>query len=820
MKSIKKIISGVLCATMVLSLSGCSSCFVPFGSKKADDDILTEAKKTNVNAVFKETDSFAIDMDYISNVRYLNGQYVVIGEDYSYLYDDDVTLYEKGGVNYNSSAVVVGNGNDDEEFPEEGETPDDAEGETPDDSEGEIPADEEGEIPADDLYDDDDYIKWRIAFYTDGNNVTYREADIEGTSLYESSVTFDDDGNCYFVSERYDEDSEEYYLWAANPDFTQLRKVELNSNEGDYLSINRMVVDKNGNIVIQGYNTFMIYDKNLQRIDYEVAGEDLWYNDLYITKDKQVYVVGYKYEKDSSVFVAYTVNENNKLTEIENETLKEFINCNSVMGNCYDFLYMTATSIWGINMDGEAVEIVNFLDSDINPNDMGQCIFIDEEHFFSLIYDDEGAKIVNYEKVPADQVKERKIVTIGVEYLDYDFTNYVISYNKSQDEYRFRVVDYSEFDTVDDYEAGNKRFKSDLVSGNACDIIIPGSYEIDNLIEKGVFADLTPLLDESEGFKKSDLVANCQNTFARDGKLYAIFPTFYVYTNYMLAENYKEGMTIDDVIAWEKATGNRALSDYTTKEEVFSNMIYYNIDNYLDVKTGKCNFDSPEFIAALKYADTYKSQEDLPDDYYMDYDWYAEQSKVGSGEILQDMIYIESAWSYWGSRYECVRDKDIAFCTYLGASGNPGHLGFDNLMGISASSENKDIAVKFIKYVFEQTNRSQYSWGFSSLQSEFDEQIMEGTRKRTWTDFDGKEYEDDYVIWVNNEEIVVDPMTEEDAKELKEFLTSVTNVSYYDEGITGIITEEAEAFFAGQKTAEEVAKVIQSRVKIYVNEKK
>ena len=36
--------------------------------------------------------------------------------------------------------------------------------------------------------------------------------------------------------------------------------------------------------------------------------------------------------------------------------------------------------------------------------------------------------------------------------------------------------------------------------------------------------------------------------------------------------------------------------------------------------------------------------------------------------------------------------------------------------------------------------------------------------------------------------------------------------------ITNIITEEAEAFFKGQKSVADVANVIQSRVQVYVNE--
>ena len=45
-----------------------------------------------------------------------------------------------------------------------------------------------------------------------------------------------------------------------------------------------------------------------------------------------------------------------------------------------------------------------------------------------------------------------------------------------------------------------------------------------------------------------------------------------------------------------------------------------------------------------------------------------------------------------------------------------------------------------------------------------------------------------------------------------------TNMPNYDQKVQDIITEEAAAFFNGQKSAEDVSKIIQSRVTIYVKE--
>jgi len=67
-------------------------------------------------------------------------------------------------------------------------------------------------------------------------------------------------------------------------------------------------------------------------------------------------------------------------------------------------------------------------------------------------------------------------------------------------------------------------------------------------------------------------------------------------------------------------------------------------------------------------------------------------------------------------------------------------------------------------------------------------------------------------------EIVIPPMTTEEIQEMENFLFALDQPIVYDENLMNIIREEAAAYFEGQKSAEEVAKIIQSRVKIYVNE--
>ena len=63
-------------------------------------------------------------------------------------------------------------------------------------------------------------------------------------------------------------------------------------------------------------------------------------------------------------------------------------------------------------------------------------------------------------------------------------------------------------------------------------------------------------------------------------------------------------------------------------------------------------------------------------------------------------------------------------------------------------------------------------------------------------------------------------LTQEEADSIVDVINATTRVYSYDEDIMDIITSEAAAFFAGQKSADEVAKLVQSKANIKVNERR
>jgi hypothetical protein len=71
---------------------------------------------------------------------------------------------------------------------------------------------------------------------------------------------------------------------------------------------------------------------------------------------------------------------------------------------------------------------------------------------------------------------------------------------------------------------------------------------------------------------------------------------------------------------------------------------------------------------------------------------------------------------------------------------------------------------------------------------------------------------------MNGEEIVLDPLTEEQMNKVVAFVESVDTPYYSDDDVLNIINEELGSFYTGQKSAKDTAAIIQNRVQLYVEE--
>lgn len=251
-------------------------------------------------------------------------------------------------------------------------------------------------------------------------------------------------------------------------------------------------------------------------------------------------------------------------------------------------------------------------------------------------------------------------------------------------------------------------------------------------------------------------------------------------------------------------------------------VMQYRGNDFIDLETGKCAFDSQEFIEMMKFAYT------LPEERS-----WAEES--GEGEYVRQYLKSRALlleldiWSF--SQYNDDVDERLFYQLngYLGGdytfvgfpagseeaaeNGGGAFICAQNLMALSAVSENMDGAWDFARYYLTDEYQESLKVSLPVSRRIFEEWAVEETLRSYYIDENGEKVEYDLFL-----ESVVSPLDQKQLEQLITYVESVTATPYEDSNVLSIIEEELGSYFSGQKTAEDAAAIIQSRVQMYVQE--
>ena len=236
-------------------------------------------------------------------------------------------------------------------------------------------------------------------------------------------------------------------------------------------------------------------------------------------------------------------------------------------------------------------------------------------------------------------------------------------------------------------------------------------------------------------------------------------------------------------------------------------------------------FDSEDFVKVLEFCKPF------PDaSYYENYEYTAEDSpanRVAQGKQMLCVATFTSTDFFY-------MDYDKVFGGQATCIGFPTNNGVGNTLAMlesyamSSTCHNKEAAWQFLKgFLTEEYQMKGYY--LPTNQKTFEKQLEKAMEVEYEKDANGN-----YLLDENGERIpvsrgsVFDGMetydiyatTPRQAQMLREVIASATKMMDYDMSIINIVKEEAAAYFAGQKTAQEVCKLIQSKVNIYINEQK
>lgn len=495
----------------------------------------------------------------------------------------------------------------------------------------------------------------------------------------------------------------------------------------------------------------------------------------------------------------------------------------------YDFYYDNQNTVFGYSAKTQSSErLFDWLSADVDGSTINGLRIGADGIVTALAtewddsYTTQKLSVITLTPKKASEVEAKIPLTLATMYLDSQLRNLVLDFNRTNETYRIDVKDYSEFNTQDDYSAGQTKLATEIISGNVPDILAVSGLPIDQYAAKGLLEDLWPYIDaDTELGGREALVSPVFDALqAEDGKLYEITSGFSIDTAIGLSKivGTEMGWSWDDMQAAiaKMPEGATVFSPSTTKETGMYYMCYSNLDQFVDWSTGECRFDSEDFIKILEFVNTFPAE----------YDWEAEgntyvpdSQRIRAGEQMLATSHIYDFEYFLVDQLQY--GDEITYVGYPSSDGSGSSFALQDSYAMSSKCANKEGAWEFMRQFLTEKYQEE-SWGnLPTNQARMDAMMKEAMTQETTTDENGNIINVPLTTWyVDDQEYEVYAMTQEQADELMQIINSTHKISRYDENISGIIGEEVEAYFAGQRSVQDTANMIQSRVKLYVNEQR
>ncbi len=809
MKKGSRLLSIVLAGLMIISMAACGEKEQGASNNDPKNASSNMDAKQNVYKLSELPTDFIKEEEYVSSVRYMNDRiYLLTNRNY---YDEmsgmEVILYSMnvdGGDVKNTTIMSTLKKNP-----------------------YYVPYDENGE---------------EIGYYEEGAPIEDMSTEEEGTADTEDndviedswlSYTLMDNNGIYLVMEsnkyRYDE-SGNYVdmgrsMKLSSYDFEGKERCVLDltgDNPDEYLWIQGVTSDTSGNIVIMLGENLLIFDANGKQIhEMPINSQEMNVQCSFIGKDDKLNLVTYNGDWTKMYIKVFNLKNQNFENDIE---LPGTLNNYSIaQGQNYDLWLSNSMGVFGYNIgDKDVTPILNYINSDLDNNNINSVFDLDTKRLLMTYYDPETYAsrfgILTYVD-PAD-IPDKEVISLGCFYLDYSMRGRIVNYNKTNEKYRITIKDYSSYSLVNDYNAGYTKLNNDIIAGQIPDILVLDGYNmpLDSYASKGVFADIKELIDKDSEIKWDDYMTNVFDAHSIDGKLYSVIPSFFVSTVIGKTSDVgeKQGWTMDEFKSFMASHPDaNAFGETMTRDNMLWMMMTYNGSSYVDAATGKCHFDTPEFASLLEFIKQFPKEYDWEnsDDYYMNYETQYREGRtlLMTMDIYDLRSYIYNSQGYYG--------EPVTLIGFPSEDGKGAVIHSDSQYAISAKSKNIEGAWEFLRYYLTPEYQNENAnYGLPVLKDALKKKLEEAKERPYWMNEDGsKEYYDD-TFWLGGQEIPLNPLSDKETDMLYDYISSINKIYYYNEKLSNIISEEVEAFFEGQKSVEEVTKIIQSRAQIYINE--
>ena len=469
----------------------------------------------------------------------------------------------------------------------------------------------------------------------------------------------------------------------------------------------------------------------------------------------------------------------------------------------------------------------------IDPASVERIATLADGRIVARLEEDQGSgELAVVTEVPRDQATEKETITLGVLQAGNSHLLRCISqFNRHSPDCRIEIREY--YDTylasgqAEAREEARTALHLDISSGRCPDLLVLEYDDLEAYAAKGLLEDLAPYL-EADG--ELELADNVIEAYTFHGKLCALPGALQIRTLAGRTERLGElgdatGWTLEEMMEFIDSNPDSTVFS-ADAGQLLEYSLVFNQSHFVDWEAHTCDFTSDEFIRLLEFCGR-----------------FSDRKGTEGAEVLDMMERSNTALLH---EVELVRPQDITLLAQILGTEDISYIGFptvDGRMGslledcggtcaISAKSKHKEEAWAFVELLLTGWENPPKSYSALKGTKGFPTEL--GTRERYFAKVSENPYrigEDGEIIMEGGKPMryayhtassrtmqvfFYTPLPEE-----TDLICTLLDSSTTDRGgrqISSIVAQEAASYFNGQKTAADVAALIQNRVSMYLAE--
>jgi hypothetical protein len=580
-----------------------------------------------------------------------------------------------------------------------------------------------------------------------------------------------------------------------------------------------------------GGQSFLLFDNGITEDFHEVVNETFSSGIFDLTNDGQIFAPSFSWAAMTDLIMFYEVDFEN--TAIVNGPVIDAESpLNSINGvfpapqtSMFDFYIIGNDSeFFGYSAShGVLTLLINFWELGV-PLNQGA---IDRNHF--LLWEDGRMAVVNLtwnaslrrdditlflltpSDEPSDYDAEPEIITIAMfDAAGSPLMQQVAMFNRQNDTHQIEVVDYSREEVV--------RLRTELIARSGPDIFMLswGGQDLIAALSEGDFMlDLYQMIDADPELSRDDFFPSVLSAWENSrGELIKIASDFAVQTIIGMQPVFPEvpeSWNYADFIAFYNEA-REAGYIYPLGEEQgrmdILRLILFRDDTFFSERDGTANFDSESFIDVLNFLMTIPEDQgwDRISHLAMEGLWDPHGGLIRGEQLLSPMGNISNIMDF---RALQLRLGGIAAFGFP-SDDAPSHavqVPLGTAVGIRSNSPHIDAAWEFVRLGLLPS--APHNGFVLPLRIDLFEELVydeiNSTLEHGMTGIFG--------------ELELPQMTESDADVLRNIVSNIGHSPMFGHPVQDIVSEDVSAFFAGLRTAEDTARIIQSRVSIFLAER-